>query len=240
MSKAKKHLAEFAHLGRKEEDLTVGDVQSLIELARSVFRYAALDAGVEKRVVTAILTKFCDAGRRSPPTAAFSSILPGRPQSGSDGNRTKRWLLDKEHKFYAEEIPSTLVEVKYILEALSMDNAPRLPTDEARDVFKWLIGHEVMPGAYRDPIQLIPISFTDFCADRRLIQSGHIYPLDRGGRHEPGNAFLMLARSNQLQGNNTVSEMVSLMRSIADRHAAEPDYISRIAPDAHVKAEEAP
>lgn len=237
MSRAEKHLAEFASLGRREEDLTVGDVRSLIQLARSVFRHTALEAGIDKRVVTAILTKFCDAGRRSPPTSAFSSILPGRPQSGSDGNRTKRWLLDKQHKFYAEEIPATLVEVKYILEALSMDRAPRLATDEARDAFIWLIGHEVIPGAYRDPIQLIPISFADFCSDRKLIQSGHIYPLDRGGRHEPGNAFLMLARSNQLQGNNTVSEMISLMRSIADRHAAEPEYIKQIAPDAHVAAE---
>jgi hypothetical protein len=42
--------------------------------------------------------------------------------------------------------------------------------------------------------------------------------LDRGGKHEPRNAFLMLPRSNQLQGNMTVDELLALMARILERH----------------------
>ena len=55
--------------------------------------------------------------------------------------------------------------------------------------------------------------------DARTIQSGHLYPLDRGGRHIPQNAFLMLHRSNQLQGNLTLDELVTLMNEIVKRHS---------------------
>jgi hypothetical protein len=43
--------------------------------------------------------------------------------------------------------------------------------------------------------------------------------LDRDGKHEPKNAFLMLHRSNQLQGNLTLEELVALMEEITKRHA---------------------
>jgi hypothetical protein len=48
----------------------------------------------------------------------------------------------------------------------------------------------------------------------------------------------MLARSNQLQGNNTVPEMIALMTEIVQRHQEEPQYFARIAPDAHLRIEE--
>jgi hypothetical protein len=239
MSREMRDLEELGRLGRTGDDLQIEDVRRLMELARSTFRFACRTAGIDQRAIGAMLTKFHDAGRRSPPTTAFSSILPGRPQSGSDGNRTRRWLLDVTHKFYADETKATLVEVKYILQALSLADAPGLPDSTIQDDFIWLIGHRISPGEYRDPVQLIPISFTDFCADRRLLQSGHLYPLDRGGRHEPGNTFLMLARSNQLQGNNTLPELLALMTEIAERHAAQPDYLTRITKDTHTRAEAA-
>ena len=238
MNADNKKLGQFVALGHKALGIDVEDVRSLIELARHVFRISSIETGVAPSVVTALLTKFTDAGRRSPPTAAFSKLVPGRPQSGADGNREKRWRLEVGHKFYAEEIPATLVEVKYILETLSMTGAPVFPPQTIQSAFTWLTGQPVEPGTFRDPIQLIPISFHDFCADRRLIQSGHIYPLDRGGRHEPANAFLMLARSNQLQGNNTLPEMIDLMRHIVQRHNAAPDYVATITPAAETIAGE--
>jgi hypothetical protein len=64
-------LLEFGRLGQLGECLSVDDVRRLIELARHVFRTQATKVGVPASVVTAMLTKFCDAGRRSPPTAAF-------------------------------------------------------------------------------------------------------------------------------------------------------------------------
>ena len=66
---------------------------------------------------------------------------------------------------------------------------------------------------------MIPISLKEVFADARIIQSGHLHPLDRGGKHEPKNAFLMLFRSNQIQGNLTLEELVALMREIVQRHS---------------------
>jgi hypothetical protein len=160
-----------------------------------------------------------DAGRRSPPWKPTSSRVPGRPQDGSDGNRIKRWLLATENKFYAGEIAATLVEVKYYLQLFSMNEAPPLPANTIQNCFNWLIEHEVVPGNYLDPIQLLPISLREAIEDARTIVSGHIHPLDRGGKHEPMNAFLMLNRSNQLQGNLTVKELIDLMTEIVRRHA---------------------
>jgi len=174
--------------------------------------------GYDSRQVLRITTKLRDAGRRSPPWKPTSSRVPGRPQDGGDGNRIKRWLLALDHKFYADEITATLVEVKYYLQLLSMNDAPPLPDNTIQNCFDWLIEHEVGIGNYLDPIQLIPISLAMIMKDARTIQSGHLHPLDRGGRHEPRNAFLMLHRSNQLQGNLTVEELIELMNQIVKRH----------------------
>ncbi|MBM4041241.1 MAG: hypothetical protein FJ290_22290 [Planctomycetes bacterium] len=191
---------------------------SMITLVGNVFRHVTRAAGFSPRDTTRVTTKFRDAGRRSAPWRQASKRVPGRPQDGEDGNRISRWLLPKTHKFYADKTTATLVEVKYYLQALSMSGAPPVPEAVVRDCFGWLVEHPVEPDFYLDPIQLIPINFRDFLADRRLVTSGHLVPLDRGGRHEPKNAFLMLARSNQLQGNLTVEELVALMEQIVLRH----------------------
>ena len=211
-------ITEIAHLANKRSSITVEDARSLIKLVSRVFREHLKNADVSGRQITRITTKFRDAGRRSPPWQPHSNVTPGRPQDGEDGNRRSRWLFETEHKFYADEITATLVEVRYYLQALSMKDAPPLPSNAIEMAFNWLIEHPVRPNEYLDPIQLIPISLNSFIEEPRSIQSGHIVPLDRGGRHEPPNAFLVLARSNQLQGNLTVEELVELMDQIVERH----------------------
>ncbi len=183
-----------------------------------VFNEVLRGAGHNPRQILRITTKFRDAGRRSPPWRPASGRVPGRPQDGADGNRRRRWLFEADHKFYADEVTATLTEVKYYLQALSMNNAPSLPRHTIQHCFDWLVEHPVEPGAYVDPIQLVPIDLLAVLGNAREIQSGHLVPLDRGGRHEPRNAFLMLARSNQLQGNLTVDELLGLMESILRRH----------------------
>ena len=37
---------------------------------------------------------------------------------------------------------------------------------------------------------------------------------DRGGTHIPQNTFLMLDRSNQIQGNQTLDELLELMARV--------------------------
>ena len=211
-------LNRLRELARAENAITPENVRLMIAEITSVFNEALVAAGHDPRQILRVTTKFRDAGRRSPPWQPASKKVPGRPQDGADGNRRKRWLFDVGHKFYADEINATLTEVKYYLQALSMNDAPPLPEDTIQDSFGWLLEHRVIPGTYFDPIQLIPISIVDVLADARTIQSGHLVPLDRGGRHEPGNAFLMLARSNQLQGNLTLDELLNLMQEILERH----------------------
>jgi len=102
--------------------------------------------------------------------------------------------------------------------ALSFKNAPPVNNEIFEKSFKWLLENDIKPDNYLDPIQLISIDMNDVINEARLIQSGHLFPLDRGGRHEPNNTFLMLARSNQLQGNLSVDELLKLMEHIITRH----------------------
>lgn len=205
-------------LAGRRERITVEEVRELIKLMTAFFRSFLETAGFDPDSIRKITTKFRDAGRRSPPWRPTSGRVPGRPQDGADGNRRLRWLFKGDHKFHADEVTATLVEVRYYLQALSMEGAPELPEDSIEQEFEWLAGHRVSPGQYRDPIQLIPIQLPAILDDPRSIQSGHLFPLDRGGRHEPKNAFLMLARSNQLQGNQRIDELLDLMSDIVRRH----------------------
>lgn len=219
MLEIKAELDRLQQLASEKYSIKPEKVRLMISDLTSVFKNILLKANHPRRQITRITTKFRDAGRRSPPWKPASGRLPGRPQDGADGNRRLRWLFPPHHKFYADEVTATLTEVKYYLQALSMDDAPSLPENTLQDCFfGWLVEHRVIPGAYLDPIQLISINLNDIISDASKIQSGHLIPLNREGRHEPKNAFLMLARSNQLQGNLTVAELLELMQQILKRH----------------------
>ena len=198
--------------------ISVEDVRILISDITRITKHYLVDVGYSERDVTRLTTKLRDAGRRSPPWSSHSTRVPGRPQDGADGNRRLRWLFEPSHKFYADEITATLVEVKYYLQVLSMDNAPTLPTGTIQESFSWLLDHDINPGLYSDPVQLIPMNLREITNHLIMISSGHLVPLDRGGRHEPKNAFLVLSRSNQLQGNLPLDELVALMNEIVQRH----------------------
>lgn len=213
-------LIRLKELACYEYSIPVEEVRLMITIMTNFIRDHLVRAGHPERNVRAILTKFRDAGRRSPPWKPASARVPGRPQDGADGNRRLRWLFEADHKFYANEIDATLVEVRYYLQTLSMLNAPPLPEDSIQESFIWLTAHPVVPNAYLDPIQLVNIDLNDFVANPRMLHSGHLTPLDRGGRHEPQNAFLILQRSNQLQGNLTLPELLTLMEEIVLRHKA--------------------
>jgi len=209
--------AQLHRLGALGPEIDLPNVRLMIRLMPTLFRALCEEAGHDARQARALTTKFRDAGRRSPPWKPASTRVPGRPQDGADGNRRSRWLFEPTHKFYATERDASLLEVRYYLQALSMTNAPALPRDDTPEVLSWLTGHPVRPGQYLDPIQLVPIDFHEMLNDPRLIHSGHLVPLDRGGRHVPANAYLMLARSNQLQGNMKLEELIELMSQIVER-----------------------
>lgn len=209
---------KLKELALKQKNITEEEARELIVLITFLFRGLCLDYWYDARQILRVQTKLRDAGRRSPPWKPASSRVPGRPQDWLDWNRILRWKLDPEHKFFADEINATLTEVKYYLQLLSMKDSPLLPENSIQKDFYWLIEHDILPWLYLDPIQLIPISLKDIMNDARIIQSGHLHPLDRWWKHEPKNAFLMLYRSNQIQGNLTVKELVQLMTEIVERH----------------------
>ena len=185
-------------LARQGNAMSVDQVRELMTITIQLFRSLMVEIGHDSSDVKRIITKFRDAGRRSPPWKSSSSRVPGLPQDGADGNRRNRWLFDKDHKFYADEVTANLVEVKYFLQALSMNNAPVVPCEGFGDAWGWLVDHLVEPGTYRDPIELVSIDLNQFVADRRYVESGHLIPLDRGGRHVVPNSFLMLISSNRV------------------------------------------
>lgn len=66
--------------------------------------------------------------------------------------------------------------------------------------------------------------------------------LDRdGGRHVPGNTFLIFSRSNQLQGNMTLNELLTLAARLVERHKANETFpsVPQMPPEGLVKSDEA-
>jgi len=211
--------AELADLGRLgRNNLSDDQITGVIKILPTFFRELLVANGSDERAARALTTKFRDAGRRSAPWKAFSSKVAGRPQDGADGNRINRWMLPTDHKQYATEREATLVEISFYMQAMSFSDAPTISEATFADSWSWVLGHPVTPGRYLDPIQLRPISLVKVLESPRMITSGHIYPLDRGGKHEIGNVFLVLHRSNQMQGNMTLSEFLLASNEIVEKH----------------------
>ena len=98
-----------------------------------------------------------------------------------------------------------------------MDGAPE-SSGQLSPYYEWLTGHAIGPGHFRDPIQLVSVRLADVIDYPRLITSGHLTPLDRGGRHLPENTSLMLKVSNDLRGNLTLEELLDKIHEILQRH----------------------
>lgn len=118
MNKTQKLINRIKERAKFQFKISEEDARILIKDMTGLFREMCLLHGYDRRSILRITTKLRDAGRRSPPWKPTSSRVPGRPQDGKDGNRIKRWLLPTDHKFYANEVIATLVEVKYYLQLL--------------------------------------------------------------------------------------------------------------------------
>jgi hypothetical protein len=219
---------KIADLAAKQADLDGAEAQLLLRDIRALFKRLMTRAGYSDSQIQTLVRKFTDSGRRSPPWQPASSIVPGRPQSGSDGNRRNRWLFDEDHKYYADEATATFVEIKYFLQTLSMVDAPEIDLPAVRTIFTpWLLEHDAEPGAYIEPILLTAVELKPFVENPTSLTSGHLVPLDRpGGRHVPSNTFLVYARSNQLQGNLTLEELLLLANELVQRHEANGTFPS--------------
>ena len=208
-------------LAQQEYNISTENVRVLYSAVRNCFKKHLINAGYPPQKIEALSTKFNDSGPRSAPWKPTSSRVPGRPQDGKDGNRINRWELPIDHKFYADEINAKLVGVKYFLQALSMEGVSPLSANSIQTSFIWLLGHSVEPGEYLDPIQLKPISFQRLIEHPRSIESGHLIPLDRGGKHIPENTFLMESESNRIQNNLTLDELLEWMEKVIRKYKPE-------------------
>jgi hypothetical protein len=237
-------IAEVNELAQHGSTISVEDVRDLLTKARELAQTRMIEEGYDPDQVKKLSAKFRDAGRRSAPWKPASSIVPGRPQTGADGNRINRWLLPEDHKFYADEVTATLVEIKFFLQALSFNGAPLIDDGDFQTLFTpWLVENPVLPDTYVEPIQLVPVELGPILGDRRRITSGHIIPLDReGGRHVPKNCFLVYGRSNQLQGNMTLDELLTLAERLVEEHKRRGSFpsVPKMPPEGLIKSGSAP
>ena len=199
-------------------EISDNDAYVLLLKVRKLFMDFLIQSNIDERSVEAMLRKFNDAGRRSPPWQTCSETGHRRPQDGADGNRRNRWEFDPSHEFYATKSMGCLVEIRFVLQTLSMINAPELPTDDLKDSFIGVLGHKLEPGQFFDPLTKESPDFNRFVEDRRYLESGHIVPHARGGRHDYRNATLMLRDSNRQQADFTIDECVERMARIISNH----------------------
>jgi len=194
------------------------DAYEILMKVRKLFKSILLQARIDETVLKSILTKFTDSGRRSAPWRDGSETGHRRPQDGADGNRQNRWLFDPAHEYYATKSMGSLVEIRFILQTLCMQNAPQLPSDTLKDSFNGILGHELLPGKFLEPLTKESPDFNEFVNDRRYIESGHVIPHARDGRHNYNNATLMLRDSNRQQADFTIDECVEKMKRILSNH----------------------
>lgn len=194
------------------------DAKELLMKARKLLKDFLIEQNCESRIIEAILRKFNDSGRRSPPWQQGNEDGHRRPQDGADGNRQNRWLFPEDHPYYATESMACLVELKFILQTFSMINIPNLPSNVLTNSFTGLLGHELISGQFLDPLTGDQIDFAEFVRDRRYLESGHIDPHGRGGRHNYNNATLMLRDSNRQQADLTINECLENMARILRNH----------------------
>lgn len=185
---------------------------------RKLFKSVLLQAGIDETVLKSILTKFTDSGRRSAPWRDGSETGHRRPQDGADGNRQNRWLFDPAHEYYATKSMGCLVEIRFILQTLCMQNSPQLPSDILKDSFNGILGHDLTPGKFLDPLTKESPDFNEFVRDRRYIESGHVIPHARSGKHNYKNATLMLRDSNRQQADYTIDECIQNMALVLSNH----------------------
>jgi hypothetical protein len=98
-----------------------------------------------------------------------------------------------------------------------MEGAPPIPGSRLEYSFLTILGHPLRPGLFLDPIQKIPVEFQKFITNPRYVESGHLVPLGRGGKHTPDNATLMLRDSNRLQADLALDQLLDLMAGILER-----------------------
>ncbi|MBD5831928.1 hypothetical protein DXX98_14035 [Janibacter melonis] len=170
---------------------------------------ALLLAGVSRKTLNAIETKAQKTQRRT----------TGLHQT----NRDKRWTRRRDDPQYATEKNCLMVHLRLLGMMCEFRDAPTLPDLERAIVVRY-IGHEPVPGSYRDALTLEVLDYPEF-ADEAINGShgesgfhiGHEDPT-LVPKHVPGNISWRKKRSNLIQGNMTLRESRTALIELIARY----------------------
>lgn len=156
------------------------------------------------------------------------TYLTDRALTGSyRTNREKRWETHSDSVQFALRRDCLRIEHQLLLEICSFDGFPEVVRE--RLVERGL--HGLDDEAYRDPITLDPLSYSDFRESlenpvwgRNAFQVGHLNPLKAGA--EPGTASGHTAENigwisedgNRIQGHLALDEVRSLLQRVAENY----------------------
>ena len=165
------------------------------------------EANIPVKLLDAVNTRACGSARRQ----------TGRNTS----NRDRRWNLDPTDPQYGTELDCQLIYARLLAEILTFTGAPRVD-DQTSTLAERYLRRPIEAGKYRDPLTLEQIPYGRVRAEAvtpqvgiASIHIGHSDPTKRP-RHTPGNVMWRTARSNLIQGNQTLRQArAELLRLIA-------------------------
>src|SRR5690606_711979 len=113
-------------------------------------------------------------------------------------------------------------ELELLAQVLEFEDAPMLAANTRAEVEQHL-GRGLTLGNRHCAITGAPLRYADFitavttpAAGKSPYHVGHLVPLTRGGKHEKSNVVWMTQQGNRIQGNDTLDEIVALIKTAAD------------------------
>jgi hypothetical protein len=139
-------------------------------------------------------------------------------------NRDYRWATWVNSGQFAARTECYAVELELLSQILEFEGAPIIDAARRTEVEQHL-GRPLAIGARRCLITGVPMKYADFivattnpAAGKSPYHVGHLSPLTRGGKHEQSNVVWMTEQGNRIQGNDTLDEIVSLLKIAAQYH----------------------
>ena len=166
-------------------------------------------AGVPVNLLNGIRTRAQRSGRRT--TGEFTS------------NRNPRWTLNPLDPQFGTEEDCKVIHLRLLGMLCEFVNAP-VPDEAVREILAKYIGHQPVPGTYRDALTLEKLNYDVFEAEALSPQVGrsefHIGHDDPTAipKHVPGNVSWRGERSNLIQGNMTLREARTKLVELIGRY----------------------
>lgn len=139
-------------------------------------------------------------------------------------NRDYRWATWTTSEQFASRTECYAVELELLAQILEFEGAPVL-VDATRKEVELHLGRPLTLDHRHCAITGVRLRYSDFitavtapAAGKSPYHVGHLVPLTRGGKHEKSNVVWMTEQGNRIQGNDTLDEIVALIKTAADFH----------------------